>query len=214
MDKKKLVCLIPVRGGSKRFPRKNMLLLGSAIDKAKACKKIDEVWVSTDNTELKKIAKEKGAMIMDRPAHLATDQATTEDVILHFSYNVMYDYLFLFECTFPLTTKEDVNDFVESFLKTTWTSLISVKKTNDFIWRQEKGTIRVKPPYPFGCSPRTQDYSGTFIEAGGMYLSDREKILSDRARVSGVVNYYQVSQYSIEVDTEMDLRVAEAIRNV
>lgn len=213
----KTFCLIPVRGGSKRFPNKNKMLLGSAIDKAVSCKYIDEVWVSTDSKELAEIARNYNVQVIMRPDHLATDKATTEDVIMHFTYSVMYDHLILFECTFPLTTANDVNAFVEKYKylreKSGYDSLISLKRTKDFVWKYDKDIRKVTPPYIFGKSPRTQDFEGILIEAGGLYASSRNRIIESRARVSGSINFYEVSPHNIEVDTPQDFRMVEAILN-
>ena len=214
-EKRKVVCLIPVRGGSKRFPGKNKLLLPEAIRKAKKCLFIDEVWVSTEDAELSDIAKREGAKVLKRPEILASDEATTEDVMMHFSYNVDYDDIFLFECTHPLTTKEEVTSFVKEYLLSTRVfkySYISVKRKKEFVWKEEGSYIY--PPYNIGKSPRTQDFEGILIEAGGMYMTNRESFMSSFARVSHPIKYFEVSEYNTDVDRELDYKIAELIKSV
>jgi len=86
----RLACLIPARGGSKRFPRKNIALLrgkpllGRTIEAATGSGLFPEVWVSTDDAEVASVAKEYGAQVHDRSTQLASDTATLTDVCLDF----------------------------------------------------------------------------------------------------------------------------------
>lgn len=84
-------CLIPARGGSKRFPRKNVAalrgrpLLAYAVDAARASGVFGDVWVSTDDGEIAEVAVRHGAMLHERPAALAADDATLVQVALDFA---------------------------------------------------------------------------------------------------------------------------------
>lgn len=84
------VCLIPARGGSRRFPRKNIALLRGrpllayAIEAARESKLFDDVWVSTDDAEIAAIARDHGAVIHERPPALAIDTATIAQVGVDF----------------------------------------------------------------------------------------------------------------------------------
>jgi N-acylneuraminate cytidylyltransferase len=84
------VCLIPARGGSRRFPRKNIALLRGrpllawAIEAARESKLFDDVWVSTDDAEIAAIARDHGAVVHDRPEALAGDTATIAQVGVDF----------------------------------------------------------------------------------------------------------------------------------
>ena len=67
------------RGGSKGLPGKNIKQLAGkplihySIETAKECPSIDEVFVSTDDTAIADIARQAGAIIIERPADLASD---------------------------------------------------------------------------------------------------------------------------------------------
>src|SRR5207247_768433 len=84
------VCLIPARGGSRRFPRKNIAplrgrpLLAWAVEAARESKLFHDVWVSTDDDEIAAIARGQGALVHERPAALATDTATIGQVGVDF----------------------------------------------------------------------------------------------------------------------------------
>jgi pseudaminic acid cytidylyltransferase len=83
-------CLIPARGGSKRFPRKNVAplrgrpLLTWAVDAARDSALFDDIWVSTDDAEIAAVARERGARVHDRPPALAGDTATIAQVGVDF----------------------------------------------------------------------------------------------------------------------------------
>lgn len=85
------VCLIPARGGSKRFPRKNIALLKGkpllayAVSAALDSRVFRDVWVSTDDPEIAAVAEGCGARVHARPAELAGDQATLWQVGLDFA---------------------------------------------------------------------------------------------------------------------------------
>ncbi|MEK6900492.1 MAG: acylneuraminate cytidylyltransferase family protein, partial [Nanoarchaeota archaeon] len=86
---KKIVAIIPARGGSKRIPRKNIKLLAGkpliayTIEAAKRSASLDRIFVSTEDEEIAKVASYYGAEIIKRPDILATDNATTESVLCH-----------------------------------------------------------------------------------------------------------------------------------
>ena len=83
------LCLIPARGGSKRIPRKNLRpfagrpMIEWPFAAARASGLFDAILVSTDDAEIADLARANGADVIDRPATLADDHATTRDVILH-----------------------------------------------------------------------------------------------------------------------------------
>lgn len=85
----RFVAIIPARGGSKGLPRKNVLplaglpLIMHSIQAAQACAWVSAVVVSTDDAEIAGVAQHAGAQVIMRPAELATDGASTVDVVLH-----------------------------------------------------------------------------------------------------------------------------------
>lgn len=83
------IALIPARGGSKRLPRKNILelnglpMLAYPIRTAKASGIFDQVCVSTEDPEIADVARQFGAEVIERPAHIAADRSTVVQVCLH-----------------------------------------------------------------------------------------------------------------------------------
>ena len=89
IDTKKCVAIIPARGGSKSIPQKNIIeicgkpLISWTIEQAQSSNSINDVYVTTDDTMIARISEQCGAHVIQRPAELATDTASSEDALLH-----------------------------------------------------------------------------------------------------------------------------------
>jgi len=213
----KTVCLIPARGGSKRIPKKNVKelqgipLVAHSINKAKKIKLIDEVWVSTEDKEIAEISKKYGAMVIERPKELALDTARTESVMVHFAKNVDFDNILLFECTYPLTTADDLNQLIIKYSKSIWDSALSLKKTTDYVWKINTDETAEPVSYKLGHNLRTQDYEGLYIESGGLYITSKKALLKSKCCVSGKIGYYVLPHPSFEIDTLDDFKIVESL---
>lgn len=213
----KTVCLIPARGGSKRIPNKNIVLLknkpllGSAIEKAKKVKEIEEVWVSTESKKIKEVALQYGAKIIDRPEELASDTAKSESVMLHFANQLDFDNLLLFECVYPLTTVEDIDQLINKYNSGNWDSILSLKRTTYYIWKINNDGTTYPSSYKLGYNLRTQDYEGLYIESGGLYLTSKKALLKSKCYVSGKIGYYILPHPSFQIDTWDDFKIVEAL---
>lgn len=124
INNKKVVALIPARGGSKSIPQKNIANLGGkpliawTIETAMAAPEIDRVIVSTDCKDISKISQEFGAEIHFRPSRLSQDHSLVIDTINHVLdelENEKYDadYLVLLEPTAPLRSIKDISDSIK-----------------------------------------------------------------------------------------------------
>jgi CMP-N,N'-diacetyllegionaminic acid synthase len=119
LNGKRVVAVIPARGGSKSVPGKNIRPLGGkpllawAIDVAKQVKEIDRVIVSTDDSQIGSVGRDHGAEVYARPSYLATDDALVIDTLkdllrtLHEEQDKP-EWIILLEPTCPLRTPEDV----------------------------------------------------------------------------------------------------------
>lgn len=125
---KRILGLIPARGGSKGLPGKNIRsLLGKpliawTIEQALACNYLDQVIVSTDDGEIAATAKKYGAEVpFMRPKELASDEARAVDVIFHAldffkRQKCHFDYVALLQPTSPLRTAEDIYESVKTLI--------------------------------------------------------------------------------------------------
>jgi len=128
INNKKIIAIIPARGGSKGLPGKNILelcgkpLIAWTIKNALHSKYIDEVIVSTEDKEIAKISKEYGALVIERPEELARDDSPTIDAIMHVinwfeSREEYFDIVILLEPTSPLRKDNDLDNAVEHFIE-------------------------------------------------------------------------------------------------
>lgn len=119
IEGKTVLAVIPARGGSNRCPRKNIrpfrgkpLLLWS-IEAAKQSKYIDMLVVSSDDREILEAALGADCFINERPAELATDTASNEDVLRYALKKQPADWIVLLQPTSPLRTAEDIDNCIE-----------------------------------------------------------------------------------------------------
>ena len=116
---KKIICIIPARGGSKRLPRKNIIkfygkpIIAYTIEAAMRAKVFDRIIVSTDDPRIAQLAEHFRVEINLRPPELATDTARVVDVCAHIlgeesKVGRMYDVLCCLYATAPLRTWEDI----------------------------------------------------------------------------------------------------------
>lgn len=116
---KTVLAIIPARGGSKRAPRKNLReyrgksLLLRAIDGALCSQYIDQLLVSTEDKEIFSAALRCGVNVHARPHELATDTASSEDVLRHALSLYPHDWVVLLQPTSPLRTAEDIDACIE-----------------------------------------------------------------------------------------------------
>ena len=119
---KKINVIIPARGGSKGVPKKNLKLLNGLpllaypIIAAKQSSHIDKIYVSTDDESIKKVAIEYGALVIDRPASLATDTSLDIEVMRHATeyLNDASDIVHL-RATTPIIKAEVIDQAIEIF---------------------------------------------------------------------------------------------------
>lgn len=138
---KRIIGIIPARGGSKGLPRKNILplrgkpLIAWTIEQAQASTCLDKVIVTTDNEEIASVARTHGAEVpFMRPRELASDNAKTIDVIYHaldwLEANFeTFDIVVLLQPTSPLRRSTDINNAVEMLFSQKASAIISVCET-------------------------------------------------------------------------------------
>ena len=115
---KKVLGIIPARGGSVRVPKKNLMKVGNktllehAIIHAKNSKYIDNIICSTDNNKIKNLAIKNGCSVpFLRPKILSTSKATSQKLLEYICKKVDYHhYIALIQPTSPLRTSEDIDN--------------------------------------------------------------------------------------------------------
>ena len=122
----KTIAIIPARGGSKRLPQKNIKLLDevpllsfSILFAQANSELIDEVYVSTDDAEIKKIALEYGAKVVDRPEQISGDFEPTVSALKHVlqSIDLEVENVILLQATNPIRPENLLKETFEIYQK-------------------------------------------------------------------------------------------------
>jgi len=213
LDKKiKTVALIPLRGGSKSIPKKNIKpicgkpLCEWVIQAAVDSDVIDEVYVSTDSKEIREVVENLnlGVNIIDRPVEYASDEATTETVMLHFMRQVAFDRLVTIQATSPLLKANDIDAALIQFNQFKLDSMVSAVRIKRFFWTDDGAPINYVPAQ----RPRRQDFKGTLMENGAFYVTTREILSNDNCRLGGKIGVFEMSESTAyEIDEPSDWEI-------
>lgn len=222
----KYIAFIPVRGGSKSIPLKNIKLIHGrplvywTLDAAVQCPRIDKVYVYTDSSEIKDSIQyyigrnscNKKLFYVDRPEETATDTATTESAMIAFSQeHPDFLHMILIQATSPLLNSSDLSSAIEMYEKGIYDSLLSVVRQKRFLWEKLKDKY-VPSNYDFHKRPRRQDFSGYIVENGAFYINSRNNILENSCRLSGSVGAYEMHDDSfVEIDEPSDWLIVEKL---
>ena len=229
-NNKKILAIIPARGGSKGLPRKNIkVLVGKpliawTIEEAKGSKYIDKIVVSTEDKEIAEIAKKYGAEVpFMRPRELAEDKTPTMDVLLHIVNQLEkrgehYDFLALLEPTSPLRDISDIDDCIKLLIDNQKAkAIVSVAKLEsahpDFnVVINNEGFIRRLTGDSNFEFKRRQDLSDVFFFEGSIYVSEINTLKQRKTFYHEMTLAYTVSRYkSYEVDDLSDFICIEAL---
>ena len=210
----KIVALVPLRGGSKRIPSKNIGSIAGkplaywACSAAKNSKYISDVYVSTEDDEIARTVDSfgLGLKVARRPLSLATDTSTTEDVLLHFMGLVDFDIVATIQATSPLTSSADLDRAVEQLVREGHESLVTGVLVRRFFWSLDGRPLN----YDSCHRPFTQNFQGSIMENGAFYLTSRHILESQRNRLGGRVGIFEMSaETAIEIDNPEDWEAAE-----
>lgn len=215
-----IIAFIPVRGGSKSIPLKNIKdfcgkpLVYWTVNAAQSVEAIDKVIVATDCDHIESSVNSfnlSKVNVYRRNPDNALDNSSTESVMLEYinQANLSHDTKFiLIQATSPLLTSIDlVNGIEKSQLND---SVLSCVKTKRFFWSLQGKAIN----YNYNERPRRQDFDGLFMENGAFYISKVESILKSKNRISGHIIISEMPEYTgVEIDEEEDWIIAESLMN-
>jgi CMP-N,N'-diacetyllegionaminic acid synthase len=210
----KIVSVILARGDSKSIPKKNIipikgrpLIYYSIINSKKS--KADETWVCSDNDEILKISEDFGAKILKRPSALATDKSKSDESLLFFAENVMFDILVFIQPTSPLLKFNYINDAISKIKNNEYDSVFSANVEH---WLP-RWSIDLKPVnWDVGKRPMRQDVSPCFVENGAFYVTKRESLLKSGLRYSGKIGCVTMpASESFQLDSYDDLSIIEKL---
>jgi CMP-N,N'-diacetyllegionaminic acid synthase len=212
--------VIPARGGSKGVPGKNIRdlcgkpMIAWTIDEAKKSAYLDRVIVSSDDESIIEIAKLYGADVpFTRPAELARDDTPGVEPVLHALGELPgYDFVVLLQPTSPLRQAADIDGCIEKCVRTGANACVSVVEPEhhpNWMFTIEKDGYM----YPLNQNEemygRRQELPMVYALNGAVYVAKVSWLESNRAFLGkGVQAYVMSRDNSIDVDTELDLRLA------
>lgn len=224
--KPKILGMIPAKGGSTRLARKNVANLGGksllawTVDVARDCGLIDRLVLSTEDQGIADAGRKLGVDVpFMRPEHLARDPAGVDDVALHMVTELetmgdVYDEMIYLLPTCPFRGAEDIVAGYDLFKQTGADFLISVAEFEHtpFAALSVGGDHQLGPVFPEHFGKKSQNMPVAVRPNGAFHIFKVEAF--KKAKTSyplGVVGYKMSRERSIDIDTTLDLALAEAM---
>ena len=211
------MAIIPARGGSKGIRLKNLReiggksLLGRAIESARSAAAVSDVVVSTDHEQIKAEALRYGARVIDRPADIAGDTASSESVLLHALANAesQPEITVFIQCTSPFIDPADLDAAIAAVASQRADVSFAAVADHGFHWGLDPQGEAVAVGHDKLHRPRRQDREPRFRETGAFYVMDTRGFLEAGHSFFGKVRVHEVpAEHGIDIDTEADLLLA------
>ena len=228
----KILCVLQVRGGSKGVPKKNIRevngkpLMNWTIESAKKSGVFESIWISSDSDEILEVGRKAEVNTIRRPEELSGDEVLSVDSLYWAVEQIeelkqnKYDYVVELPVVCPLRNETHIKEAVEKLITTGADSVISVTQMTD------KHPVRMKritdddliedfcSEYPEGDAGRRQDLEPCYIRNGGIYSMKRNTLMNEKTRHGKISRpYVMEDKYSVNIDNEMDLKLAEVMLN-
>ena len=200
------VAFIPVRGGSKSIPLKNIMplagrpLLYWTLDAALGSNHIDRIYVSTDSGDIARavesyrdnlsLERQTEVQCIGRSAQTATDTASTESAMLEFAQNYQFDKIILIQATSPLLTSFHLDQAIYKYDVGKFDSMLSLVRQKRFIWREDVEGFVEPVNYDPLTRPRRQEMDGFLVENGSFYITSRPGLL-DTVPLIGRIGFWR-----------------------
>ena len=217
---KKIVAFLPVRGGSKSIPLKNIKpfcgkpLVCWNIEALEVCSAVDEVIVATDSDEIEQVVISRNyskTHVYRRLAENACDTASTESVMLEYiKYaDLSSDTIFILaQATSPLTLTIHFSEALQQYAKGEYDSMLTCVRNKRFFWNADGTSMN----YDYRHRPRRQEFEGLFMENGAFYINTVANILQSGNRLSGRIGIYEMPEYTaFEIDEPDDWQIMESL---
>ena len=222
---KKVLAVIPARGGSKRLSNKNIRYLGNkpliawSIQAGLDAELIDKDVVSTEDPEISSIAIEWGAHeVINRSEHLSTDHATTNDVIIEVLDKLQadgefYEYLVLLQPTSTLRTGVHIKCAFDLIEGKSATGAVSVCRTEHPVeWMGKISRDQLLDSFIRNAEleKSSQDFLPSFQINGAIYIANVRRFLEEKTVFLrlGMVAYVMDRRSSVDIDDEYDFQLA------
>ena len=212
------IAFIPVRGGSKSIPLKNIKdfcgkpLVYWCLKALQSVHSVDKIVVATDSPAIKEtvlLFEFSKVAVYDRRPENAVDTASTESVMLEYidAARLPDDAVFmLVQATSPLTSAEHFESGMNLYNSGMFDSVLTCVRNFRFFWNDD-GTSK---NYDYRNRPRRQDFDGMLMENGAFYINSVKNIKESGNRLSGKIGIYEMPEYtSVEIDEPNDWEILE-----
>lgn len=213
---RRVLALIAARGGSKGLPGKNILpvqgrpLLAWTVDAAHGARCIDRVVLTSDDDAIIAAARSLDCEVpFRRPAALATDTATSVDVVMH-ALDMLpgYQVVVLLQPTSPLRTAADIEAACGRFAISGAPACVSVCiAAQSPYWMFELSDsqkLLQLIEMPTGVT-RRQDLPAVYALNGAIYVADTTWLRQSRTFLTrDTVASVMPAERSIDIDTPAD----------
>ena len=221
INKKKVLAIIPARGGSKGLPGKNILpfinepLIAHSISQANKSNYIDRLVLSSEDSEIIKVAKNYNIDIpFVRPKYLSKDATSGLDVALHAVQNILgYDIVVLLQPTSPLRLAIDIDTCIEKLINKKANACVSVSETNKSPhWMFELNEHENFIPVIKTDSLITirQELPKTYAINGAVYVANIDWYVEKKVFINDeTIAHIMPSERSVDIDSKLDFLFAE-----
>lgn len=214
------IAFIPVRGGSKSIPLKNIKplcgkpLVCWSIEALEACRQVDAIVVATDSDAIEEVVRNghfRKTKVFRRSTESATDIASTESVMLEYiaSSNLALDTVFmLVQATSPLTQTIHFEEALKKYVIGGYDSLLTCVRNKRFFWNADGTSLN----YDYCDRPRRQEFGGMLMENGAFYINTIGGIEASGNRLCGKIGIYEMPEYTaLEIDEPDDWKLMEIL---
>lgn len=197
------------------LPLGGVPLIAHTIRAAQAASLVTRVAVSTEDAEIASIARRFDAGVVDRPAALASDEASSESALLHaldhleMAEGYRPDILCFLQCTSPLTAPEDIDNVLRTMIAAEAETALAVTRFHYFVWRQDAEGNAAGVNHDKNIRMRRQDRQREFLETGAVYAMVADGFRTARHRFFGrTVIHEMPASRVLEIDDPEDFMLA------
>ena len=221
-----VLAIVPARGGSKRLPRKNVLplhgkpLIAWTIEAGLRSNYIDNLIVSSEDSEVLDIARNLSVETIERPIALAKDDVATFDVVEHTLNTIQagFDILVLLQPTSPLRSETHIDQALSLMMNRKASAIISVSAAeHPPLWSNTLPDDDNMESFldKSVAHARSQDLPKFFRVNGALYICRTKYLLDEKSFFlkKNIFAYRMSRRDSIDIDEELDLKLAELIRS-
>jgi len=222
MDFTQTAALVPARRGSKGLPGKNIADLGGrplvewTLEAARGANAVNDTYVTTDDPLVVEIAQAFGAYVIDRPSHLATDDASTAAVVSHALSVITTDRLLLLQPTSPFRNADHVQRACETHARVDSgvVSVVLSEHPNEWEFPMNRNTGTLLMGNRALMPRRRQDAPARYRLNGAIYVGTPDQWGPDGDIFSSDLVAFEMDQVSsLDIDNPLDLDFARFLVN-